>query len=786
MELCNFFEKIDFVLSVDYNAPMQTPDYHQHEEFKNRSTKLAEIRALGLDPYPAKFTPTQTAHALQHKYESHELAGSEEAEAGKTEHVTLAGRLVLFRAMGKNAFAHLQDPSGRIQLMFNRDHTKVAGLPESPDLTPLKFIEKKIDLGDIIGVEGHIFRTHKGELTVYVKTMTLLCKTLLPLPDKHSGLTDKGVRYKKRWLDLITNPEVGATFRLRSRILHLIRSYFEKADFIEVETPILQNIYGGAEARPFLTELNAQHQTMYLRISLEISLKKLIIGGLERIFEISKVFRNEGIDRTHNPEFTMLEAYAAYWDYNDMMVLTENLFEYIALELFGKTEVTLQRDGVDYTIDLKAPWKRMSMKEAIHQYGKIDVDHLSDEEMRKILLDTGSFDPKEINKAPRGILIAKLFEQFAEAHLIQPHHIIDHPIETTPLCKLHRNPKLREQRFVERFESFIFASEMCNSYTELNDPELQRKLLEDQNDKRDAGNEEAHPLDEEFIEAICQGMPPTGGLGIGIDRLVMLFTQAPSIRDVLFFPIMRAEESSAPKKPRSEGGFSIDPAIPGLFPHVKMGVLVCKDLDNHNSSPEIAELLRATEEEARQKYTVENLSTLPKIADWREAYRKFGFSPSAHRSSIEALLRRVLQGKQLPSINPIVDLYNIVSLKYVLAAGGDDLDKVEGGITLTVADGSELFVMLGTDKPEPIKKGEVVYRDDKEVLCRSWNYRECEKTKITENTKNVCLVLEGLEHASSEEINAAISELKHLLQKYCHGTYMEFFLDKKTIEAPLK
>ncbi len=764
---------------------MQTPAYHQHEEFQNRSAKLAEIRALGIDPYPAKFTPTQTAHALLHKYESRELAGSEEAEAGKTEHVTLAGRLVLFRAMGKNAFAHLQDPTGRIQLMFNRDQTKVEGLPESPELTPIKFIEKKIDLGDIIGIEGHIFRTHTGEITVYVKKLTLLCKTLLPLPDKHAGLTDKGVRYRKRWLDLITNPEVATTFRLRSRILHLIRSYCEKSDFMEVETPILQNIYGGAAARPFTTELHAQHQTMFLRISLEISLKKLLVGGMERIYEISKVFRNEGIDRTHNPEFTMLEAYAAYWDYNDMMVFTEKLFEYLALELFGKTNITIQREGTDYNIDLKAPWKRMSMKEAVRHYGKINIDALSDDQMRKILLEK-EFDPKEINSAPRGILIAKLFEEFAEEHLIQPHHIIDHPIETTPLCKLHRDPKLRKEQLVERFESFILGSEMCNAYTELNDPELQRALLVDQNDKKDAGDEEAHPLDEEFVEAICQGMPPAGGLGIGIDRLVMLLTQAPSIRDVLFFPIMRADEGGAVVKRSTQGLFSIDPAITASYPHAKMGVLICKGLNNEGRYPEIESLLRATEEEVRQKYTVEDLATLPKIADWREAYRKFGFSPSAHRSSVEALLRRVLQGKQLPSISPIVDLYNIVSLKYVLAAGGDDLDKVEGGITLTVADGSELFIMLGTDKPEPIKKGEVIYRDDKEVLCRSWNYRECEKTKITPATQNVCIVLEGLEHTNTDELHAAISNLKQLLQKYCQGSYQEFFLDKNLVEAPLK
>lgn len=498
----------------------------ESEEFRIRSEKLAEIRNLGIDPYPAKFTPTQTAQSLTHKYESREVGGSEEAEAGSSEKIVLSGRLILFRGMGKNAFAHIQDATGRIQLMFNRDHTQVTGLPHSTELTPLKFIEKKVDLGDIIGIEGNVFRTHTGELTVYVKSFTLLCKSLLPLPDKHSGITDKGMRYRKRWLDLICHQEVADTFRTRSRIVQFVRNYFLKSGFMEVETPILQLIYGGAEAHPFITELNALHQQMYLRISLEIALKKLIVGGMDRIFELSKVFRNEGLDRTHNPEFTMLEAYAAYWDYDDMMVLMENLFESLALELFGSTEV----NGIDF----KAPWKRLTMKQAIKVYGNVDVDSLSDAQMRTLLKD---LDPKEIAQATRGLLIARLFETLAEPHLIQPHHIIDHPIETTPLCKPHRDPNLRKEGFVERFESFAAGSELCNSYTELNDPELQRKLLMDQK------KENAHPVDEEFIEAICQGMPPTGGIGIGIDRLVMLFTKSPSIRDVLYFPIMKPEEA---------------------------------------------------------------------------------------------------------------------------------------------------------------------------------------------------------------------------------------------------
>jgi lysyl-tRNA synthetase class 2 len=514
------------------------PEYHQHEEFRNRAAKLSDIRAAGIEPYPVKFTPTHHAHALADAYSRRELGHSEEAERGATEEVTVAGRLVLFRSMGKNAFAHLQDETGRIQVMFNRDHSQVAGLQKG-ELSSIKFIEKKLDLGDIIGVRGHLFRTQKGELTVYAKQVTLLCKSLLPLPDKHSGLADKGVRYRKRWLDLITHPDVGHQFRVRSAILQHIRRFFEKNGFLEVETPVLQNVYGGAQAKPFKTTLNAlDHQEMFLRISLEIPLKKLIVGGMDKVFEIGKVFRNEGIDRTHNPEFTELEAYAAYWDYNDMMVLTETLFEELALALYGSTVLKVGA----HEIDMKTPWKRLTMKESLRLYAHTDADALSDAEMRQLLLEKGAEDPKVVASASRGALLAMLFEALVEEHLIQPHHIIDHPIETTPLCKLHRDPKCRAERLVERFETFIMGGEFCNSYSELNDPELQRALLVEQAAKKAAGDEEANPLDEEFIEAICQGMPPTGGLGLGVDRLVMLFTNASSIRDVLYFPLMKPEE----------------------------------------------------------------------------------------------------------------------------------------------------------------------------------------------------------------------------------------------------
>lgn len=524
------------------NFPL--PEYQSTEEFQNRERKLKEIRELGIDPYPPKFANTTKASILALKAEENaELGHFDDAASASTEHVFVSGRLILFRAMGKNIFAHIQDETGKVQILFNRDLTEVEGLSPEASITPIKFLEKKLDLGDILGIEGHLFKTQKGELTIFAKKVTILCKSLLPLPDKHSGLADKGVRYRKRWLDLVTHPESLERFRIRSRILSTIRHFFEEAGYEEVETPILQNLYGGASARPFTSHLNALHQDMYLRIALEISLKKLMVGGMQKIFEIGKIFRNEGIDRTHNPEFTMLEAYAANWDYLDMMDFTEKLFETIALELFGKTTLNCTLDGKTHAIELKAPWKRLSMKEAIQVYTNIEVDSLSNEQLLEHLKTKPHLDLKALSKAPRGKLIATLFEEFAEEHLIQPHHIIDHPIETTPLCKPHRDPDLRKEGLVERFESFILAREMCNSYTELNDPELQRSLLVQQALEKEQGDAEASPLDEEFIEAMCQGMPPTGGIGFGIDRLVMLFTDAESIRDILFFPLMKPEDT---------------------------------------------------------------------------------------------------------------------------------------------------------------------------------------------------------------------------------------------------
>lgn len=509
------------------------------DEYQNRLEKLKELQSLGIDPYPHQFSPNDSLNKVEEKYKSAELQSFDEAAASTAPGIKLAGRLVLMRAMGKNMFAHIQDDTAKFQIMFSRDLTILAGYkPGAEDPAASKIIEKKFDLGDIIGVEGQLFRTQKGELTLLVKNATLLTKSLLPLPDKHAGLSDKQLRYRKRWLDLISHQDVMESFKKRSLILREIRNYFHEHEFIEVETPILQNNYGGAQARPFTSHLNALDVDMFLRISLEISLKKLLIGGIPRVFEIGKIFRNEGIDRTHNPEFTMVEAYSAFWDYHDMMRFVENLFERLALKLYGSTKVLYDEKEIDF----KAPWKRLTMIEAIETLAGVRVEGCSDQELRNQLVAKTQLSQEEVDPVSRGLLIQMLFEELVEKHLIDPVHIIDHPIETTPLCKPHRDPKFRSSGLVERFESFVMGKEICNAYSELNDPVLQRKLFEEQARAKESGNEEAHPMDEEFLEAICQGMPPAGGIGIGIDRLVMVLSNAHSIRDVIFFPLMKPEQ----------------------------------------------------------------------------------------------------------------------------------------------------------------------------------------------------------------------------------------------------
>ncbi|PWJ12292.1 lysine--tRNA ligase [Ruminococcus flavefaciens] len=500
---------------------------------KDRLDKLADLRELGHDPFTiTKFDVT--GHAAQYKaeYEAKEaeilaaVGDDEEKKAAELEKlneniVRIAGRIMSWRDMGKANFIDVRDKSDRIQV-YVRSNDIGADL--------FKEFKKKWDIGDIIGVEGYVFRTRKGEISVHAKSITLLTKSLLPLPEKWHGLKDTDTRYRQRYLDLIINPEVKDTFIKRSMIISSIRRYLDAQGFMEVETPMLVSNAGGAAARPFETHYNALDEDVKLRISLELYLKRLIVGGLERVYEIGRVFRNEGVDTRHNPEFTLMELYQAYTDYYGMMDLTENMFRHVAQEVCGTTCVPYG----EYMIDLGKPFERLTMIDAVKKYSGVDFSEIKTLEEARRIADEKGVEYEARHK--RGDILNLFFEAFVEEHLIQPTFIMDHPIEISPLTK--KKPDAPD--YVERFELFITGREMCNAYSELNDPIDQRERFKAQEEALSQGDEEANRTDEDFLNALEIGMPPTGGIGYGIDRLVMLLTNSASIRDVLLFPTLKS------------------------------------------------------------------------------------------------------------------------------------------------------------------------------------------------------------------------------------------------------
>jgi len=491
----------------DNNNQVEEQDIH--ELLKIRRTKLKELQEQGKDPF--EVTKFEVSHTGKDIFENFEVLEGQV--------VTVAGRIMTKRIMGKASFCHIQDKSGQIQSYVKKD-----GIGEE-DYS----VFKHYDLGDIIGIKGEVFRTQKGEISVKAEKITLLSKSLQILPEKFHGLKDTDVRYRQRYLDLIVNPEVKDTFIKRSQILKEIRAFLDGKDFLEVETPMLIDIPGGAAARPFITHHNALDMKVHMRISLELYLKRLIVGGFDRVYEMGRVFRNEGLSVRHNPEFTLLELYQAYTDYHGMMDLTEELFKYLANKVLGKTIVTYD----DIEIDLGKPFERLTMVEAVKKFTGIDFDQVkNDEEAKKIAKDKNIEVKAHLKK---GDVINIFFEAFVEHHLVQPTFIMDHPVEISPLAK--RKPDQPE--YTERFELFITKREFANAFSELNDPIDQRGRFEHQESLRAAGDEEANMIDEDFLTALEYGMPPTGGLGIGIDRLIMLLTDSYSIRDVLLFPTMK-------------------------------------------------------------------------------------------------------------------------------------------------------------------------------------------------------------------------------------------------------
>ena len=507
-----------------------------NEQEKIRREKLFVMQQEGRDPFAiTKYDVTDHSEDAKAKFEKKD----EELKATITEtdeetineklkelheqdkiEVSVAGRMLLKRVMGKASFATINDLKGNIQIYVTRD---ALGVDDYQAF-------KKYDIGDIIGVKGYLFRTRSGEVSVHAEELTLLAKSLKPLPEKFHGLTDTELRYRQRYVDLIQNPEVRDTFVKRSKIIKEIRNFLDARDFMEVETPMLVSNAGGAAARPFETHYNALDEDVKLRISLELYLKRLIVGGLERVYEIGRVFRNEGVDTRHNPEFTLMELYQAYTDYEGMMELTESMFRYLAEKILGTTTFKYG----DIELDFGKKFERMSMNDCIKKYTGIDFDEVNTDEEAKALAKEHHVEFEDRHK--KGDIINLFFEEFCEKNLIQPTFITDHPIEISPLTKM----KPTDHSKVERFELFINTWEMCNAYSELNDPIDQRERFKAQDEAFAAGDEEANHTDEDFLNALEIGMPPTGGIGYGIDRLVMLLTNSPSIRDVLLFPTLKS------------------------------------------------------------------------------------------------------------------------------------------------------------------------------------------------------------------------------------------------------
>jgi len=491
---------------------------------EQRREKLGALRAAGVNPFPNDFRPTHTAAAVLAEHGADvEAALAALRESGVE--FALAGRAMALRSFGKAAFVQVQDRSGGVQVYVRRD---IVGEESFQTF-------QQVEVGDFVGVVGPLFRTRTGELTVEAQRVQVLTKSLRPLPEKWHGLTDKETRYRQRYVDLIVNQEVRDTFRARSRIVSILRRFFEQRDFLEMETPMMQPIPGGAAARPFVTHHNALDMTLYLRVAPELYLKRLVVGGIERVFEINRNFRNEGLSNQHNPEFTMLEFYQAYATFETLMGLTEALFVTVARELTGGTTISYQGAEIDFA----SPWTRLTVREAVARYGSLTPAQVDDPEAlaayaKELGLKTAG--------VPHGKLLAEVFETVAEPHLVQPTFVTEYPVEVSPLSR--RNEQ--DPRFVDRFELYIAGREIANGFSELNDPDDQLERFRGQAAERDAGDEEAHWVDLDYVRALEYGLPPTAGEGIGIDRVVMLFTDSASIRDVILFPHMRPEGQTVP------------------------------------------------------------------------------------------------------------------------------------------------------------------------------------------------------------------------------------------------
>jgi lysyl-tRNA synthetase class 2 len=718
------------------------------ELYAVRLQKLEELRKKGINVYPTRFSHDNAIKPILDNFSNFEGI-----------QVSTAGRIMSWREHGKSTFGHLQDETGQIQIYFKIDEMK----EESFKLL------QYLDIGDIIGIKGTAFRTHRGEITILVKQWDLLTKALRPLPEKWEGLTDKETRLRKRYLDLIMNEETRRMFKIRHNLVRGIREFLDKKGLTEVEIPIIQPLYGGANAKPFTTHINSLDSNAYLKIASELYLKRLLIGGMGGVYDISKDFRNEGVDQTHYFEFTMLEAYIPYIDYNQLMDILEEMMRYLAMDVL-KTEVVKVFDN---EVNLNQEWKRISMHDLIKQDQGIDVTDMSDQELlayahsKKIDLE---------GNTRRGELIFYIFDKISSKKLMNPTWVYDYPVEVSPLSKR----KVGDENIAERFELYIGGKEIMDGWSEKNDPIDQRNSFEAENYRKlDTESEVAQPIDEDFIEAMEYGMPPTAGVGVGIERLTEFFTNVWVIQETILFPFKKPVTESAKEEDDGKQRFSVDKRIFESFTEAMIGVVIAKNIRNGESTSEIQNLVKVESDRIKAEITEDSLKASPKVSAWREAFKKFGSKPSEYRSSVENLPRMILKGRELRSENKLVDIYNYISLKYLLPAGGEDLNKVEGSINLTYAAKDETPVtLLGDDKEEAPYEGEVIYKDNLGAICRRWNWREVDRTKLTKETTNAILVLEALAPVTKEELEKATKELAQLIEKFTGANTEIKVLDK--------
>ncbi|MFH2085433.1 MAG: lysine--tRNA ligase [bacterium] len=699
-----------------------------------RLDKLDKLKSLGVNVSPASFKPLN--RIVNCKFDTE---------------VTVAGRVRGYRRQGKVAFIDLQDESGKIQVFAS-----LADMGENA-----YEVAKLLDVGDFIGVEGTVFKTQAGEKTIRIQVLTFLGKSLEPLPDTWYGLKDKEDRFRKRYLDLLLNPEAKELLDARWNVVKTVREFMWSENYKEVETPILQNLYGGTNAKPFTTHLNALDTKMYLRVAPELYLKRLIIGGYERVFEIARNFRNEGMDQTHQPEFTMMEFYEAYADYHRIMDVTEELVKSVAQKVNGSLKLKME----DHNIDLSGKWRRITVDEIVKEHLGIDWETISDQEIKKLLSEFKVPGVYSRNKA-----LFAIYDHLVTPKLIEPTWVIDYPVEISPLSKTHRSKKGR----VERFEGYIGGKEICDGWSEIVSEHEQRDRFESEQKNMQAGDDEAQPLDEEFLEALSYGCPPLGGIGIGIDRLVMFIKNTWAIREVIAFPLLRPETVTSPKQTTSHASIpshSISQDIKSTFPGMFYAYTVIDGVEIKKSNPKLKKL--TTEVIAGNTRELEAIGELKPVKSYRELFKQTGAWKLSRRPSPEALLKRLATGKGIYNVNTAVDAYNLAVIETGVGLGGFNADKLNFPITLRLTHQGETMLLLGDDKPTITLEGEIAYADTDKLVTLDLNYRDIDATKITEDTKKIILYADGAPGLTETEVVGALQKGAKYIREFCGGTIGE-------------